>query len=200
MVRLDRVLISVDWDEQFPNAHLRALGTDASDHSPLLLQTNLTQTSKARFHFELFWPNFDDYIDVVTQAWQRPVAHMDPISRLDTMLRSLARELQSWAATQIGGIKAQLLMARELVLRLDVAQERRGLTEEESALRQRTKMRCLGLSSLECTMARQRSRVRQLAEGDASTSYFHLVARGRKWRNYISSLMVDGMSSQSTTP
>ena len=54
------------------------------------------------------------------------------------------------------------------------------------------KMRCLGLSSLERTMVRQRSRVRHLSEGDANTSYFHLIARGRKRRNFIPSLTVVG--------
>lgn len=53
-------------------------------------------------------------------------------------------------------------------------------------------MRCLGLSSLERTMARQRSRIRQLSDGDANTAYFHLIARGRKRRNYIPALAVNG--------
>lgn len=54
------------------------------------------------------------------------------------------------------------------------------------------KMRCLGLSSLERTMARQRSRICQLSEGDANTAYFHLIARGRNRRNYIPALVIDG--------
>jgi hypothetical protein len=41
-------------------------------------------------------------------------------------------------------------------------------------------------------MARQRSRVRHLAEGDANTAYFHLLVRGRKRKNFIPSLSVDG--------
>lgn len=65
LVRLDRVLISVDWDEAFPNAHLRGLGSDTTDHCPLLLHTNLGQMSKGRFHFESFWPRFDDYDDML---------------------------------------------------------------------------------------------------------------------------------------
>jgi hypothetical protein len=64
------VLIFVDWDKKFPNAHLRGLGSDASDHCPLFLQTNMVHMTKARFHFEAFWPKFDDYDDIVTQAWQ----------------------------------------------------------------------------------------------------------------------------------
>jgi mannosylglycoprotein endo-beta-mannosidase len=41
-------------------------------------------------------------------------------------------------------------------------------------------------------MARERSRVRQLREGDANTAYFHLIARGRRRRNYIPALSVQG--------
>jgi endonuclease/exonuclease/phosphatase family metal-dependent hydrolase len=54
LVRLDRVLVSIDWDEFFPNSHLCILGSNASDHCPLLLQTNMGSMSKARFHFEIF--------------------------------------------------------------------------------------------------------------------------------------------------
>ena len=56
LVRLDRVLVSIDWDEMFPSSHLRTLELDASDHFPLLLHTNMGSMSKARFHFEVFWP------------------------------------------------------------------------------------------------------------------------------------------------
>lgn len=37
LVRLDRVLVSIDWDERLPNTHLRGLGSDTSDHCALLL-------------------------------------------------------------------------------------------------------------------------------------------------------------------
>lgn len=79
-------------------------------------------------------------------------------------------------------------MARELVLKLDKAAERRSLSDEEYTLRKELKLKCLGLSSLERTIARQRSRIRFLAEGDANTKYFHLLARGRKRRNSIARL------------
>jgi hypothetical protein len=140
--------VSVDWDEKFPNSHLRGLGSDASDHYPLLLHTNMGRMAKARFHFEIYWPKFNDFKDVVARAWHRPEIEREPLACLDVMLRVLVRALQSWAATRIGEIKAQLLMACELILQLDIAQDERGLTEEEAGLRKRMKMRCLGLSSL----------------------------------------------------
>jgi mannosylglycoprotein endo-beta-mannosidase len=54
------------------------------------------------------------------------------------------------------------------------------------------KMRCLGLSPLERTMARQWPRVRHLGEGNTNTAYFHLIAMGRRRRNFIPSLIVMG--------
>lgn len=83
-------------------------------------------------------------------------------------------------------------MARELVYRLDISQDTRTLLPAEADLRRRIKLRCLGLSSLERTIAQQRSRVRFLSEGDANTAYFHLLAKGRKRRNYIPSINLDG--------
>jgi hypothetical protein len=83
-------------------------------------------------------------------------------------------------------------MARALVHWLDVQQDQRALSPGESELRRRTKMACLGLATLECTIARQRSRVRHLAEGDANTAYFHLIARGKRRRQFIPSLQIHG--------
>ena len=59
LVKLDRVLTSVDWEETHPHCFLQAL---SSDHCPLMLQTNASFRSKLRFHFEIFWPKFDDLI------------------------------------------------------------------------------------------------------------------------------------------
>ena len=86
------VLVSIDWDERFPNSHLRALGTDASDHCALLQQTNMGM-SKARFHFEVFCPRLEDYGKIVLEAWRGPVSSRGPLARLNEMLRALVPAL-----------------------------------------------------------------------------------------------------------
>lgn len=50
----------------------------------------------------------------------------------------------------------------------------------------------LGLASLSRTVARQRSRLLFLAEGDANTRYYHLQACHRSRQNRIESLNVQG--------
>lgn len=77
-------------------------------------------------------------------------------------------------------------------MQLDAAQELRALSPEEAQLRRCLKMRTLGLASLARSIARQRSRVLYLAEGDANTRFYNLQACHRSRRNHIPSLAVDG--------
>ena len=72
-----------------------------------------------------------------------------------------------------------------------MAQDRRTLSIGEDWLRKELKRLCLKLASLERTVARLRSRVRYLKEGDANTSFFHKQAAFRKRKIFISKL-IDG--------
>jgi hypothetical protein len=56
------------------------------------------------------------------------------------------------------------------------------------------KRRVLGLASLERTIARQKSRIAWLREGDANTAFFHLDATARRHRNHIFRLRKDGVT------
>jgi hypothetical protein len=94
-------------------------------------------------------------------------------------------------------VSCSWLIAREIILKLDQATKHQTLTDAEFELRKDLKFKRLGLSSLKRTIARQRSRVRYLADSDTNTKYFHLLARGRKRRNTITRLQ-DGENTCST--
>jgi hypothetical protein len=79
----------------------------------------------------------------------------------------------------------QLAMARLVVGEFDAAQETRILSDDELVLRSELKRMILGLSSLSRTIARQRSCIRFLQDGDANTKFFHLQACHRKRKSYI---------------
>jgi hypothetical protein len=75
--------------------------------------------------------------------------------------------------------------AKELIFRLDVAQEDMQLSPLEAWLRRELKRKYLGLCSLQRTVARQRSRINWLREGEANTKYFHIHTSHRRRKNYI---------------
>nr|ABA97942.1 retrotransposon protein, putative, LINE subclass [Oryza sativa Japonica Group] len=138
-----------------------------------------------RFRFESFWCKLDGFTEVVQNAWSAPCAIQDPISRLDFKLRATGRALQSWSDKKVGNVKLQLEMARELIGKFDRMEESRRLSAQERFLHRALKKKYLALASLERTMARQRSRILWLQEGDANTRFFHQHAAYRRRRNFV---------------
>jgi hypothetical protein len=93
LVKLDRVLCSVDWEDLFPNCLLQSMATDDSDHCPMLLGLNDNKSGCRRFHFEAFWPKLEGFQEVVAAAWNSvpsPVGDC-PFITLDN--KTLARRL-----------------------------------------------------------------------------------------------------------
>jgi len=190
--RLDRVFASDEWSIAFPDHNLSALATECSDHAPLLLRTDCALPHFKRFRFENFWTKCEGYLQTVEQAWNAPLPwpQADAFRVLDYKLRATARALSSWSAKQVGSVRLQLAIAKEITLRLDCAQESRTLAAHELALRRKAKLCSLGLASLQRSMVRQRSRITFLAEGDANTKFFHLQACHRSRKNHIASIRV----------
>jgi hypothetical protein len=79
-------------------------------------------------------------------------------------------------------------IARELILKFDAAQEDRILSPHESWLHKQLKVVYLGFASLERTIARQRSRIAWLKDGDANTAFFHRQCSYRRQKNRIIAL------------
>lgn len=172
---------------------MRTLSTDCSDHTPLLMQLRTELWAKPRFQFESFWVSLDGFDEVVAQAWEPAVTNVDACRVLDIKLRRMAKALKSWSMKNIGSVRLQLFMARELIAQLDAAQESRVLTEAERSLRADLKCHSLGLASLSRTIVRHRSRIRFLGEGNANTKLFHLQACHRSRKDHIPAVQHEGV-------
>lgn len=183
---------SEEWVSAFLDHELSALASECSDHAPLLLRTDCVLPHYKRFRFENFWPRCDDYLQVVQDAWNAPLPwspnEVDAFRCLDFKLRQTAKALKSWNAKHIGSVRLQLAIAKEIVLRLDAAQDLRTLAPHELMLRRKAKLCSLGLASLQRTIVRQRSRITYHAEGDANTKFFHLQACHRSRKNFITKI------------
>jgi exonuclease III len=71
--RLDRVLVSCEWEQKFPLTTVDALSREISDHTPLLLSTGEETKSgnKSMFKFELGWLLRDGFFDLVSEVWKK---------------------------------------------------------------------------------------------------------------------------------
>ena len=88
-------------------------------------------------------------------------------------------------------MRSQLALAKEILHKLEMAQDGRILSPAEFWLKNKLKKQSLLLSSFKRTMARLRARISWLRDGDANTKLFHLHARHRKRKNFVARL-VDG--------
>jgi hypothetical protein len=154
--KLDRVFSTVDWEKLYPDVFLSAMSTGPSNNCPLVLSLSPDLHRARRFQFQSFWPKVDDFLDVVQGAWMLQPEEPNPFKRLDRKLRATAKSLSSWSSKFIGNIKMQILLATEVILRLDFAMDSRLLSPEERTLRRLLKKNLMGLASLERTLARQR--------------------------------------------
>lgn len=186
LVRLDRALCSTGWEQAFPDNLMQSAATDSSDHCPLLLSLHAVKPGKARFHFEAFWTKLEGFQNAVEIAWSSVPVSSCPFDTLARKFRATVRGLQSWSQKKVGHVNSQLGLAREVLHQLEIAQDHRSLSLQEKWLHNQLKKHFLALSSLQRTIARSRSRIGWLAEGDANTALFHLHAKHRKWKNFIS--------------
>jgi hypothetical protein len=126
--------------------------------------------------------------EVVTKAWQAPTSHTEPFHRLGHKLHTTALALKKWSVAFLSRARLKLLMAQEVILRLDEAHDSRPLSPAEHNLRHRVKKRILGWLVVEKARKKQNARISYIKKGDANTRFFHLRANGRRRKNFIQRL------------
>lgn len=102
--RLDRILVSTDWEQKFPLSTVEALTREISDHTPLLLDTNQAshKGNTPLFKFELGWLAKDGFFDLITNVWKAENRGTSPLQRWQNKIRTVRRYLRGWAKNQVG--------------------------------------------------------------------------------------------------
>ncbi|XP_073353624.1 uncharacterized protein [Aegilops tauschii subsp. strangulata] len=190
LVKNDGILCTTSWETLYPHSSLRCLASAVPDHCPLLLDCSPQTPTKRRFHFERFWIKLYGFHQLVDEAWNSVAPDADPIRTIYFRLKATTRWLQGWSARTLGHVSTQVMLARELILWFDTAQDSRPLAPPEAWLRCELKRAFLGLTSLERSIARERARFCCLKDGNTSVAFFKIHAAHRSKKNAISCLHV----------
>jgi hypothetical protein len=150
---------SSDWEQLFPNSLLQSASTDGSDHCPMLLGLQVLTPGRSRFHFESHWTKLPDFIATMEAAWNSVPSSPCPFETLSKKFRATVKRLQSWSQKRVGHISSQLGMAREIMHKLQSAQDNRPLSMLENWLLKQLDGHIVALSTLQCSMARSSSRI-----------------------------------------
>ncbi|PWA79287.1 RNA-directed DNA polymerase, eukaryota [Artemisia annua] len=190
--RIDRVFVCDNIFNKWPNACVRALNREFSDHAPLFLSLCDTNFGPKPFRWFDSWIDrqvCEDIVNSVLVGWRN---HGPADINLMRKLKDLRMKLNRWivkSRKKDNELEFSLKKDKEEMERL---MEQKDLEESELWVWSEC---CKNLHEIELLRTRdlkQKSRVKWAALGDENTSLFHNVVNGRKARNSIPGLEVNG--------
>jgi hypothetical protein len=107
--KLDRILLSTDWELKYPKVSVHVLTREISNQSPLLLDSEQPskQNNTNMFKFELSWLLKEGFYEVVAQVWQRENIGATSLEKWQNKIRNLRKYLRGWAKNASGTYKKE---------------------------------------------------------------------------------------------
>jgi hypothetical protein len=136
--RLDRVLVSTEWEQNFPLVTVEALNKEISDHTPLLLSTEAKAKPKKQppFKFELGWLLKEGFFEVVSEVWNKETRGSTPMQRWQKKIRRLRQFFRGWAKNMNGSYKKGKQELLRKAVELDKKAESQLRSQREWDLKQ----------------------------------------------------------------
>ena len=106
--RLDRFLVSADWEEKFPSVCQCCLSRLLSDHFPILLEGGNLHGGKKPFRFENMWLKDEGFLERVSSWWESYHFQGTLSFALANKLKLLKLDLKRWNAEEFGNIGLRL--------------------------------------------------------------------------------------------
>ena len=93
MSRFDKVLVSHDWEDHYPEVIQRVLPRPISDHFPILVEAGGISRGKSHFRFENMWLKTEGFKDKVHSWWNRYSFSGTPSFVLAKKLKALKADI-----------------------------------------------------------------------------------------------------------
>ena len=192
MSRLDRFLVSADWESQFSNVIQRTLPRPVSDHCPVLLDSDGIKSGPSPFRFENMWLKFEGFKDLLRGWWQSLQFSGSYSFVLASKLKALKGILKVWNKEVFGRVEIKKKEALSRISYWDEVEKDKELSLTEAEEREMARENYKEWVDMEEVSWRQKSREIWLKEGDRNTGFFHRMENSHRRRNSITSIRING--------
>jgi hypothetical protein len=101
--KLDRFLMSKQWEDNFPEVKINKLPREMSDHNPLIMLTSFqTPLRHMRFRFELHWIKNPTFQEKVREIWEAPCHADSAFDRIQSKLKKFKQYFKGWRFNRQG--------------------------------------------------------------------------------------------------
>ncbi|XP_026459646.1 uncharacterized protein LOC113360345 [Papaver somniferum] len=186
--KIDRIMVNMEWIDQFVDSKADFLPHGISDHSPGVASIfEKRKHGPPPFRFFNFMTEEPDFLDLVRKVWTNKVRG-NPLFVFMTKLRMVKAAIIEWKRLKFKNIFEQVMEAKTEMI--NVQQQVKAsplcpiLVRKEKVVVQHYAK----VARYEESMKKQRSRVQWLDLDDSNTHFFDNSLKERRSRNNILSL------------
>jgi len=103
--RIDRFLVSPDWEDRFPVSSQKRLPRLYSGHFPILLDCGDFSRGNMSFKFENMWLKAEGFVGKVKQWWDSYSFQGTPSFAFACKLKALKKDLKIWNEEVFGKVE-----------------------------------------------------------------------------------------------
>jgi exonuclease III len=186
--RLDRVICNQSWVSFCNNVTVSTLVNAKSDHYPILLDFNFSNTTfTSQFKFHKMWSLHDSCKDLISNVWSTSFVGC-PMFILCSKLKLLKERLKIWNKQVFGNVHSFVKDAEENLSNIQSHIINNGYTDGLRELEKNAQNRLEEALTRQDWFWQEKARVNWHVEGDRNTGYFHRIAKIRNNTKTLSSI------------